>query len=320
MTMAIAANANALQNNASATTCRSSTASTQYAPAPPLGGAAPRSARAQPCPLDPPLCRYTAFRVSHWVEALRAQTDKLGGHSCHYTVVHSTTASRHSNFKPHLPIQLQWQLFRVLTSARSPTGKQSLTVRGAAAKPSLALRPQDMNRLVTGAYGHSLLLHWMRRNFPEGFLVVDPTGDLALALADTIPPSQIQRTFLFEPGDRSHSAVYNIFNGAPRSGHHTIAQFCAVFDAIFPEGATTLTRMNASFILQLSLRTLLEKRDATLLELIKSFESLITEMGSCLGQWTRKFVPVGPMLMSDRARISNTIPTPVPRSSRNLAG
>src|SRR3954453_14792025 len=117
-----------------------------------------------------------------------------------------------------------------------------------------------MNRLLIGARDKTnFFLQLMRDDLADGYLLVDPIGELAELAVNTIPKSHIHRTFYFEPADTRHPAAFNIFNGQTTSSAPTIAaQFCEFFDAIFPAGANTLTRNNARLILMLALRTVIE--------------------------------------------------------------
>src|SRR6266550_3283900 len=101
-----------------------------------------------------------------------------------------------------------------------------------------------MNRLLIGSGDKThLLLDLMHRDFDAGFLLIDPTGTLAPLAANAIPKSHVQKTFLFEPDS---SPVFNVLQ-APLED---------ILNIIFPEGASTLTRLKANHLLTAALDTL----------------------------------------------------------------
>jgi hypothetical protein len=71
-----------------------------------------------------------------------------------------------------------------------------------------------MTRLITGSYTPDLLLEFMQEDLDAGFLLIDPTGDLAPRAADLIPQKYIQRTFYFDATDTAHPAAFNVLAGA----------------------------------------------------------------------------------------------------------
>src|SRR6266550_8653804 len=120
-----------------------------------------------------------------------------------------------------------------------------------------------MNRLLIGSGDKThLLLDLMHRDFDAGFLLIDPTGTLAPLAANAIPKSHVQKTFLFEPDS---SPVFNVLQ-APLEDILTI---------LFPEGASTLTRLKANHLLTTALDTLRQKH--TLADVLTTVKDIFPE-------------------------------------------
>ena len=94
-----------------------------------------------------------------------------------------------------------------------------------------------MNRLLIGAHDKlPLLLRLMQEDFQDGLLVIDPTGELAEALADRIPVELTERTFYFDPSDRSHVPGFNILANVPPDDQHRMAEDLCSFFRAFNDG------------------------------------------------------------------------------------
>ncbi len=117
-----------------------------------------------------------------------------------------------------------------------------------------------MNRLVIGSPDKSaLLLQMMVEDFPDGFVLIDPTGKLAEAAADRAPA---QRTFYLDPSDIGHPPGFNVLDGAPDDDRHKVAEdICAYFEAMWPNGWGA----RSGYILLNCLRLLLDTPGSTFL-------------------------------------------------------
>lgn len=128
-----------------------------------------------------------------------------------------------------------------------------------------------MNRLLIG-HGDKLplLRHFAQRDFPAGLTVIDPTGTLAEAIADTIPPEHTEHVLYLDPSDAKHIASFSVFEGVPESDRPKLVQdLCAFFDALFPAGTQTLTRQYGNYVLANVLTILLDTRDASFLSVLE---------------------------------------------------
>jgi hypothetical protein len=105
------------------------------------------------------------------------------------------------------------------------------------------------NRLLIGASDKTaLLLHFIQQDFPTGLTIVDPDGSLARASLDIIPARFTEDVIYFDPSDDTHVASFNPFKGV-KDKAKLVQDLCAFFDALFPAGAETLTRLNSNFVL-----------------------------------------------------------------------
>lgn len=117
-----------------------------------------------------------------------------------------------------------------------------------------------MNRLLIGAADKTdLLLQLFAENFSG--LFIDPTGLVAPALADCIPPDLTEHTCYLET-----NFGFNVLDVPDELKVTVVRSLVAVFDALYPSGENTLTRSNASFLLANAVRVLLDN-NATLLDL-----------------------------------------------------
>jgi len=128
-----------------------------------------------------------------------------------------------------------------------------------------------MTRLMIGSSDKTnLLLHFAAQDFERGLLLIDPTGSVAEAAINAIPKRLIQNVFYLDPADIERPFGWNILGNIPPDQRHTHTEnICADFDALFPEGETTLARANANLLLANSLRVLLDTPNTTLLSLLK---------------------------------------------------
>jgi hypothetical protein len=140
-----------------------------------------------------------------------------------------------------------------------------------------------MNRLLIGSKDKTdLILQLMRDDLADGFLLIDPTGELAEAAVNTIPKSLIQRTFYFDVTDANHAAGFNVLNNVPDDKRHTtISTFKTVLNILYSEGANTLTRLRANHLLTTALTNLLSKSDTTLLHVVE-------ELTDTFPNWDKK--------------------------------
>jgi hypothetical protein len=98
----------------------------------------------------------------------------------------------------------------------------------------------------------------------RGFCLLDPHGDLALSVADTIPDARFNDTVYFDPADPSHSIGYNpLANIEPDSRALVAAQIVASFKHVWAESWGP----RLEYILTNSLRLLLDAPQTTLLGL-----------------------------------------------------
>src|SRR5437879_2276755 len=111
-----------------------------------------------------------------------------------------------------------------------------------------------MNRLLIGA-GNQIdllvtLFHEDLQNDHSAILILDPSGKFARRAADTLPARYTERAIYFDPSDLAHSAGFNILaNVLPDDHQRVTEQLCAFIDTALPGGESTLSRLNARFIL-----------------------------------------------------------------------
>jgi hypothetical protein len=143
------------------------------------------------------------------------------------------------------------------------------TVRESVCSVELALQLEIMNKLLIGSTEKTnFLLQFLAEKFPSGVTLIDPTGDIARAAAQTVPIGLTQKTMYFDPSDIGHPVGFNVLEGVPKDDHQLFAdQFCAYFDTTFTAGRDTIARSNARYILANCIRVLLETPKATLLGL-----------------------------------------------------
>jgi hypothetical protein len=125
-----------------------------------------------------------------------------------------------------------------------------------------------MNRAIFGSPDKTnLLAQLAAEDFDDGLLFIDTTGHSAEVLANAIPPKYVRRTVYLDPSDKNHPLCFNALNDI--SDKHAFAQqMVSVFDAVFPEGATTLTRAKANFALLNILIILLHSRRSTFMSVM----------------------------------------------------
>jgi hypothetical protein len=124
-----------------------------------------------------------------------------------------------------------------------------------------------MNRLIIGSTDKSaFLLQCMTESFESGFMLIDPTGHLATAMADRVPVEITERTFYLDPADIEHPVGLNVLQGAHKDARHQVAEsICAYFEAMWPNGWGA----RSGYILLNCLRLLLDTPSSTFLGIPK---------------------------------------------------
>ncbi len=119
---------------------------------------------------------------------------------------------------------------------------------------------------ATGTGKTSVLRHFLLTDIYDGagFALIDPHGDIASQIADSIPPSETGRAIYFDPADLSHPIGFNPVERVPLDQRplraaHIVATFEHLWRASFGP------RM--SYILQNAIRLLIDAPGATLLGL-----------------------------------------------------
>jgi hypothetical protein len=154
---------------------------------------------------------------------------------------------------------LDW-FFRAVTSQR-PTPSRANTMRQSF---GLALRPRTMNRLLIGSADKTNLLLQILQS-ETSVTVIDPTGDLAKAAANQLPPTLTQRALYFDPADMARPIGLNVLEKVPADDRHRVTeQLCSYFEAMWPNGWGA----QSNYILANCLRLLLDCNE-TLLGAIK---------------------------------------------------
>jgi hypothetical protein len=100
----------------------------------------------------------------------------------------------------------------------------------------------------------------------QGLALIDPHGDLAEALLDSIPKPRIKDVIYFNPADIDHPIAFNpLENVAPEKRHLVASGLISVFKKIWPE----FWGPRLEHILRHTLLTLLEYPGATLLDVTR---------------------------------------------------
>jgi type IV secretory pathway TraG/TraD family ATPase VirD4 len=102
----------------------------------------------------------------------------------------------------------------------------------------------------------------------DGFCLIDPHGDEAERLADSIPPRRFDDVIYLDPADLSHSIAYNPLEAVepdlrPLAAEHVLSAFAHVW------GLSARDTPRLLHILRNALRLLLDTPDSTLLGLPK---------------------------------------------------
>lgn len=116
----------------------------------------------------------------------------------------------------------------------------------------------------TGTGKSTLLLNFMLQDLDagRGFALIDPHGDLAQTVADTVPPERIAGTIYLDPMDETHAVGFNPLQRVPESGRPLAAEhFVSTMRAIYPESWGP----NLDDILYNATRLLLDAPGSTLL-------------------------------------------------------
>lgn len=127
------------------------------------------------------------------------------------------------------------------------------------------------NRLIIGAGNKlPLLQHFIQSDFPSGVTVIDPTGTLAEAVADSIPEQYETDVFYFDPSDTKNVASFNVFSAVPKPHHNKLVEdLFAFFDVVSSAGQDTLTRRNGNSVLKNVLTILLDNENVSFLSVLE---------------------------------------------------
>jgi len=121
-----------------------------------------------------------------------------------------------------------------------------------------------MNRLLIGSADKTTLLLQLLQN-ETSVTVIDPTGDLAKAAANQLPPALTQRALYFDPADMARPIGLNVLEKVPADDRHRVTeQLYSYFEAMWPNGWGA----QSNYILANCLRLLLDSNE-TLLGAIK---------------------------------------------------
>ncbi|TYL86308.1 hypothetical protein [Bradyrhizobium cytisi] len=121
-----------------------------------------------------------------------------------------------------------------------------------------------MNRLLIGSADKTNLLLQLLQN-ETTVTVIDPTGELARAAANRLPPALTQRALYFDPADMARPVGLNVLEKVSTDDRHRVTeQLCAYFEAMWPNGWGA----QSNYILANCLRLLLDSNE-TLLGTIK---------------------------------------------------
>ena len=131
----------------------------------------------------------------------------------------------------------------------------------------LASRPQDMNRLVIGAPDKTnILLRLIEQDVEDGFLLIDPTGQLAEHTANIIPKDRTEDVFYLDPSDLAFPSGFNVLDGVcPDDKPLLVENICSYFEAMFPNGWGA----QSNYILANCLRILLDTPGSTILGVLR---------------------------------------------------
>lgn len=130
-----------------------------------------------------------------------------------------------------------------------------------------------MNRLLIGAADKTSYQLELLQN-ETAVTVIDPRGDLARAAANQLPARLTQRALYFDPADMGYPVGLNVLRNVPPDDRQLLTeQLSAWYDAMFPEGETTLSKRHARFLFANCIRLLLEN-NGTLLGILKLLTDL----------------------------------------------
>jgi hypothetical protein len=136
---------------------------------------------------------------------------------------------------------------------------------------SADVRRRHIDVIGKSGVGKTNLLHNMMTtdlSADGGFCLIDPHGDEADRLADTIPESRINDVIYLDPSDLSHSIAYNPLESVepdqrPLAAEHVLSAFAHVW------GLSAKDTPRLLHILRNALRRLLDTPESTLLGLPK---------------------------------------------------
>ena len=138
---------------------------------------------------------------------------------------------------------------------------------------SFGIKLDDRRRHIhvmgkTGMGKSSLLLNMAVSDIRagHGIAFVDPHGDLAEALLDYVPPERIDDVVYFNPQDLQFPVSFNVLGDVPEAQRHIVADgLVGVFKKIWADSWGP----RLEYILRNCILTLLEKDDATLLDIMR---------------------------------------------------
>lgn len=147
----------------------------------------------------------------------------------------------------------------------------------------------------------------------RGLCLLDPHGDLALAVADTVPDHRFNHTVYLDPADPTHTVGYNpLSNVEPDDRALVAAQMVAAFKHVWIDSWGP----RLEYILSNSLRLLLDAPQATLLALPRLLvdadyrERLLAHCGDHIVQsfWLDEFARYDPRFRNEAiAPVQNKI-------------
>lgn len=153
------------------------------------------------------------------------------------------------------------------------------------------------NTLLAGASDKlALQLHLIQKHYRDSLIVVDPIGNVAEAVANSIPKELTERVHYFDPSDTKHIASFNVFENPPDPAK-LVQDLCAFFDALYPAGGSTLTRFYGTSVLKNVLTILSDNTNISFLSILQ-FLSDTDFQARCIKKCTNTIA------LSNWARIS----------------
>jgi hypothetical protein len=121
-----------------------------------------------------------------------------------------------------------------------------------------------MNRLFVGSPDKTnFILQSLAADLPHGLLLIDPTGDLAVAAANIVPT---QKSFYLDPSDVKFPPGFNVLDGIPPDHRQKLVEnLCTYLEGMFHNGWGA----QSNYIFANCLRVLLATEGSTLLGVLK---------------------------------------------------